>query len=48
MKVDETDLHWKPNRTEWLANAITELNEEIRKLEFKKMEYEDELDRLVV
>lgn len=40
------DVHWKPNREEWLANAIVQLAKEIEALEMKKMEYEDEWERL--
>lgn len=40
------NLHWRPSREEWLANAILELGEEIRQLELKKSEYEDEWQRI--
>lgn len=48
LKIPEEDLHWRPSRKEWLANAITEINEEIRKLELKKEEYLDEFERLEI
>ena len=44
----EEALHWKPTREEWLVNAITEINEEITKLELKKQEYLDEYERLTL
>lgn len=39
-------LHTKMTHEEWLANAIIELGKEIEALQTKKMEYEDEWERL--
>lgn len=41
------DVHWQPNRVEWLVNAISELTIELDELEQQKLKYEYELDQLV-
>lgn len=41
------DFHWKPDRAEFLANAISEIDLQISKLLRIKAHYEVELEEIV-